>query len=402
MLMGKVLAIGLIIILLGDSSALAAGPASEGDIRAAWSLYTQQKYGQSADAFEALIRSTAPASRLYYHAAAANKAAGRVPRAKQLCQYINANFANTPEAAYAAKLFPEDAPRNAGTASGGPPGLPAHLRGKSVDELMQTEEGRQALLSAVNKPGGNSAGSSTASASASRSSAASSSRPRDAVFTAEIIAAEGADGIIPFVRHPNGGFECSLAAMALLPKGREILADMIRCPSSQDIYVVHWPNSAGEYQITPQKMETYRMKDKALWATIIHGAVRETHIHSWEQGLSLLTGHTAEKVIANNTTQQALGQFIGDAIKKKYPIVCISSESPEPEVIEGYAGYTITDFEPSTGMVTMRNPSGSNSRRFRLETDPDHKKFEQLNSGYFKINISLFPQCIKEVARSPI
>lgn len=379
----------------------AAAPAAEAALKSAYALYTQQKYAQSADAFEALIRTSAPSPRLYYYAALANKAAGRIPRAQQLAQYVATNFGASAEAPYAEKLF---APVGSVPASAGSnvASLPAHLKGKSVDELMQTEEGRQALSNALSTPSAAATATPTKSSSGSRTSSSASSRPRDAAFTAEIIAAEGADGIIPYVKHPDAGFECSLAAMAMLPRGREILANMIRCPSSQDIYVVNWPNNAGEYQITPQKMETYRMKDKALWATIIHGAVRETHIHSWEQGLSLLTGHTAEKVIASNTTQQALAQFIGDAIKKQYPIVCISSDSPNPEVIEEFAGYTITGFDAASGMVTMRNPHGANSRRFRLETDPDHKKFEQLNDGYFKLNVSLFPTCIKEIAKSPI
>ncbi|MGH9550084.1 MAG: hypothetical protein ACRD3W_11945, partial [Terriglobales bacterium] len=54
-------------LIVGQSSmsALAAGTADETALRSAWALYTQQKYGASADAFEALIRTSAPSARLY-------------------------------------------------------------------------------------------------------------------------------------------------------------------------------------------------------------------------------------------------------------------------------------------------------------------------------------------------
>lgn len=381
---------------------IAAGPADEAAIRNAWTLYTQQKYVPSADAFETLIRASTPSSRLYYYAAAANKAAGRLPRAKQLCDYISANFSTSPEAAYVQKLFPADAPKQTAAA---PVGLPAHLKDKSVDELMQSEEGRQALLSAVSKTGSSpSTATKTAAPSSRTTYTPSKVSPKDTVFTADIIAIEGADGITQFVRHPDAGFECSLAAMALLSRGREILADMITCPSHQDIYIVRFPNTSGEHTITPAKMEKYMMKDKALWATLIHGAVRETNlVHSFEDGLSILTGNKAEKILANTTTQPAIASFISEAVSKQNPIVCLSSDSPpEPELVEAYHGFTITGYDAASGMVTLRNPKGNNSRRFRLETDPQHKKFQQLNGGSFNIHISLFPLYFKEVARSKI
>ncbi len=256
-------------------------------IRNAWTLYTQQKYAPSADAFEALIRTAIPGARLYYYAAAANKSAGRLARAKQLCQYITTNFATSPEASYVQKLFPEDSPK---TASASPlAGLPAHLKGKTVDELMQTEEGRQALKDAMNQ---NAAGSTpskvsaVASASGSRRTVpvakAGASIARGQVFTDDIIEIEGVDGITHFGTYSRCAFECSLAAMALLPHGRKMLAEMIKCPNpSQDIYAVRFPGNGGEYLVTPQKMEEYGIKDKALWATLIHCAEWMSNSQGW-------------------------------------------------------------------------------------------------------------------------
>jgi len=392
-------------LLLTQTIALAAAPADEAGIRNAYSLYLQKKYVPSADAYEALIRSSAPSSRLYYYAAAANKAAGRLPRAKQLCLYIATNFASSPEAVHAQKLFAEDIPSAAASSSSAPTGLPAHLKGKSIDELMQTEEGRQALKNAVGSTG--TAGGATPSPASPASSKATmiqpGSRPRDLVFTAGQIAGDGPDGITPYVRYPDAGLECSMAALALLPRGQELLASSIRRPGTDETYIVRFPNSARDYIITAASMEKYRMKDKALWASLIHSAVRESTAMSLETGLSLLTGTHAEKILANNTTEQAVSQFISEAIKRKHPVVCLSVESPpEPQLVERFAGYTITEFDAATGMITLRNPHGSNSRRFRLEDDPQHKRFEQLNDGYFKLHVTLFVKNFKEIARAPV
>lgn len=400
----------------------AAGVASEADIRSAWALYTQQKFAPSADAFENLVRSSSPNSRLYYYAAAANKAAGRTPRAKQLSQYVLTNFGASAEAAHVVKLFPELSPSQPAAASS-PSGLPNHLKGKSIDELMKTEEGRNALKAALVSggsqstsggaaTGGAAAARSVASGGAGRSSVSNSSsdksstssitRPRDAAFTAEIIGAEGAEGITHFGSSFDS-FECALAAMTFLPRGREILASMIRCPSSQDIYMVRFPGTGHEYQITPQKMEQYQMKDKALWATLLHCAYAESPAQGIEQNLTLLTGHPSEKLLATNITEQGLVQFLSDAVKKQHPIICISDDKGSGEsLVEYYQGYTITGFDSNTGMITLRNPHGANSRRFRMKTDAQHKKFEQLNDGYLKMHVSLFPLYFKEVAKSPI
>lgn len=389
----------LLLVIQSCSYAVAAGTADEAAIRNAYSLYVQKKFVPAADAFEVLVRTSTPSSRLYYYAAAANKAAGRIQRAQQLCQYITTNFSSSQEAVHAQQLF-QSAPTAVASAS---PvnGLPSHLKGKSIDELMETEEGRMALKTAMASVPAS--GARTSGVSKTTTSVSKTPRPRDAAFTAEIIAAEGANGIIPFIKRPDAGLECSMAAMALLPRGREILADMIRCPSSQDIYIVRFPNSSTDYQITPEKIESYHMKDKALWATLIHAAARENPAYNLEQGLSMMTGHAAEKIFANSISEPALALFIGDAIRNQHPIVCLSTDKvPKPELVEEFAGYTITGFDSASGMVTLRNPHAGNSRRFRLEEDPHRKKFDQMNDGYFKMHISLFPKYFKEVARSPI
>ena len=123
-----------------------------------------------------------------------------------------------------------------------------------------------------------------------------------------------------------------------------------------------------------------------------------------DDGLTCLTGKKAEKIFSANTTEQALIAFVGDAVKLQHPIVCLSADDfgTAPELAETEHAYTITDFDLATKMITLKNPHGDNSRRFRLTTDPEHQKFEQLNNGMFKMHVSLFPRYFSQVARSSI
>src|SRR5271170_744201 len=104
----------------------------------AWTLYSQHKFSAAADAFEAMIRTSPPNARLYYYAALADRECNRMTRAKQLCQYIIANFPGTTEASYSLKLYPATA-----TAATTADAVPDALKGKNVQELMKTEEGRK-------------------------------------------------------------------------------------------------------------------------------------------------------------------------------------------------------------------------------------------------------------------
>jgi hypothetical protein len=402
----KQLAIVSIVSLIVGQAGLAAaavGPMDETAVRTAWALYNQQKYVASADAFEVLIRTSTPNARLYYYAALANRNSNRIARAKQLCQYIIANFANSTEASYAQKLFPDAASQTAG-ASGG---LPPALKGKNLNDLLQTEEGRKLLKEALAKQGNSTAAPSIVASSVTPiKSKSGAQRQGDRAFAAEVIAKDGAGGIDQFGYSPNCWFECSMAALAMLPRGQALIAGMIRQLGSQDTYMVRFPGDGTEYTINKQKMDECGVRDKALWATLIHCAqvmkFRTNRVGSIEAGLGTMTGKTTEKLHARTTTEGVLSAFIGDAIKSGNPIVCQSADDfgSLPELVEADHAYTITDFDPSSGMLTLRNPHGSNSRRFRLHMDPQHQKFEQLNDGEFRMHISLFMRYFNLVARS--
>ncbi len=65
----------------------------------AMQYFDTKQYAEAADAFDAILRSSAP-SRTTYFAALSNQAAGRPARAKALFQFIVKNFPDTTEAKY--------------------------------------------------------------------------------------------------------------------------------------------------------------------------------------------------------------------------------------------------------------------------------------------------------------
>jgi len=402
---GTAAALSLFLLTQSQFAAIASGASDENALRAAWSLYNQKNYAASADAFEHLIATSTPNPRLYYYAAAANNGCNRLARARQLCDYITTKFPTSPEADYARKLvlLSVDAPKATANVADS---LPASLKGKSLDELMQTEEGRKALRDALHHPGGNS--SPAVAAAAPSVVHAGASKDSSQAISVDDIAKDGANGVSQFISRPNLCLETSMAAVAGVPRGQQLIASMIRTAGGPGVYAVRFPHDGTEYTITAEKMEQFGIKDKALWATLLHCALllrlHNNYHGTIEDGLTLLTGKNPEKVFAANTTVQSLADFIGDALKNQCAIVCESQEDLESltPLVEAERDYVIVGFEPATGMVTLKDPHGENSRRFRLKTDPEHKLFEQLNDGVSKMNLSLFPKYFKEVVRAPI
>jgi hypothetical protein len=88
-------------------------PALAIDAASALALYTNKQYAASADAFEQVFPTAKREARLYYFAALANTAAHRNARAKQLFDYIIANFPSSAEAGLAMAAITSVAPTSA-------------------------------------------------------------------------------------------------------------------------------------------------------------------------------------------------------------------------------------------------------------------------------------------------
>jgi hypothetical protein len=364
-------------------------------------LYNRQQYAASSDAFETLIRSTTPNARNFYYAALANFNCGRSARAKQLCQYIITNFSGTTEAAYARKIFP-DAAAPSTTASDA---LPDSLKGKNVQELMKTPEGRKAVEEALAKKEAAAAAAAKVSPMLAKSKAG---KPGDFVFGAADIARDGAGGIDQMY-YPNCWFESSMSALAMLPRGQKLMADMVRYGDKEGHYIVRFPGDGAEYKITEEILEQSGIHNKALWATLIEcGQVLKFPEDAGGQladGLGCLTGRRAETISPASASQQELTSFIEGAVKTQNPIICgsqfsYSGMSGVPPLVLPSHAYTIIGFDAASGLITIRNPHGLNSERFTLSNDEHHQKFEQLNDGVFKLHVTLFPHYFAQVARA--
>lgn len=391
------------VLLIGAQAMLAAsagGPVNETALRSAWALYNAQKYRESSDAFEALIAASTPNARLYYYAALANRACNRSARAKQLCQYISSTFPSSAEAAYAQKLYPGAAPQIA-SSGGGDSGEaePAALKGKSPEELLQTEEGRKYLATKMAKQA-------VASAVSPMKEKSKGGKQGERVFSAADIAKDGAGGIDQMF-YPNCWFESSMSSLAALPRGQRLMSEMVRFGPKEGSYIVRFPGDGNEYLITEEELEKKGVHDKALWATLIECAQTQKFPDDngapVSAGLAHLTGQKAEVLTPSEASDQEVSLFIDGAVKSQNPIVCGSNHyTPDglPNLVVTGHAYTIIGFEPANGLVKIRNPHGRNSHRFTLKNDPNHQKFEQLDDGVFKIHISLFKQYFNSVARA--
>jgi hypothetical protein len=394
---------------LSGPSAIGAGPADEAAMRNAWNLYNQQKYAAASDAFDALIRTASPNARLYYYAALANRAGNRMARAKQLTQYIITNFPSATEASYARNLF-SGAQASPSTESASV--VPASMKGKTAQELLQTEAGRKVIEECLARKEALLVAAAARGAEASRVSAmvarSKGGKNGERVFSASDIASDGAGGIDQMY-YPNCWFESSMSALAMLPRGQKLMADMIRHGDKEGNYVVRFPGDGVEYKITEETLEKTGIHDKALWATLIECAQTVKFPNDaggqLADGLGYLTGHRAETMNTASSSEGDLSSFIDSAVKTQNPIVCGSqfySLPDMPRLVVSAHAYTIVGFDMGSGMVKIRNPHGANSQRFSLNSDPNHHQFEQLDDGVFRMHISLFKQYFSQVAKANI
>lgn len=406
------------------TTASSSGSQTDIDIRKAYGLYTQKNYPASADAFEAILR-TAPASaKLYYLAVLANKASGRNNRAKQLTEYVVAHFPGTTECGYCKTLFP-------GVGAAPEPELPESVKAAlppALQAMLTTPEGRAAVREAMAKDPKNfetvrkaeKQGLITQKTIKAAQIAftpppvfgekTGKTRP----FTAADIARDGAAGIDQS-RFPNCWFEASMSALAELPRGQALMANMIRY-GEKGSYIVRFPGDGNEYSVTKEFLNDSEIHDKALWASIIECAQvqkfpdnagaegAQADQSRLEVGLQCITGCKAEVISPSTCSVHELSEFIGGAVSSKNPIVAgtywAGILGSLPALVVPQHAYTIIGFDAAKNMILIRNPHGANSQRFASTTDPGHLEFEQLDDGVFKMSIPLFQKYFHSIARS--
>lgn len=407
-------------------------PAVDGksaDLSSPWKLFEQQNYAQAADGFENLIRTQSPNARLYYYAAVANKQSQRTARAKQLFDYIVKYFPNTAEGKYAQQILSSAGQPAATSAATATPTseLPESVKNalpKEMQDLLATEEGKQAVkLSLMQQSETNLANIRKAEAHGILNKSnqipvvkvPKPAKRTEHPFTEEDVARLGAHGIDQS-QNPNCWFEASMAALAELPRGQRLIASMIRYGDKETDYVVRFPRDGVEYKISAHDLEESGMHDKAQWASILEcaqirkfpdnaGAQGEYNDQSrLEVGLGCITGCTAEVVLPKSCSVQELSTFIDGAVRSRNPIVAAtypdSMLGTLPDLVVGQHAFTVVGFDPAKALITIRNPHGQHAQRFSLGSDPQHREFEQLDDGVFKISLPLFQKYFHSVARS--
>ncbi|MBP9090672.1 hypothetical protein KBI23_06545 [bacterium] len=379
------------IIALIAASVVQAYPVRAEDAVGAWKLYGQKQYDASANAFEKVFKTAKPEARLYYYAGLANTAARRNARAKQLFDYVIANFAGTPEAELAKTASGCLTPTGTTTAGAKPDGTASSPANKAT---------------------------SSSSAVATLGSSAAASGPKTVrkkgafVFTPEDIAREGANGIDQ-TDAPNCWFECGMSALAQLPKGQRMLARMITYGDG-DSYVVRFPGDGKEYKITKADLEEEGVKCTALWASLLDYAQRKKfpnnagaegtdgNMSRLHVGLSCITGCRTDVIHPGHSNNQELASFIYSAVSSGNPITAGTANRIGRRTVPVFEchAYTITGFDPARNMITIRNPHGHKSHQFTFDEDPRHLQFEPLEDGVFKMHMDLFRESYGSLCRS--
>ncbi|MDX2105595.1 MAG: C2 family cysteine protease [Candidatus Melainabacteria bacterium] len=386
----KKIILSLALLLLNSSTnPVVAAPTAA----SAWAQYNEKKYVESADSFESVLRTSPPSVSLCYQAALANFAANRRGRARQLCQYIVQNFGTTREAHFAKRLFPELAAVAKTDAKTGDKtkvadAQKADTKPKSTSKSQDDdddEEGAETPKFSIEK----------------------GARRGSLAFTPQQIAADGASGIDQAF-NPNCWFEASMAALAALPKGQRLLASMIKI-GDENTYIVRFPGDGQEYKITENDLNVVGVSDKSLWAALIECAqVKKFPDNDGSRDISIgmgcITGCKAQSIDPEHSSLQELSSFIAGAVSSKNPIICATEAGYKtasmPDLVVNSHAYTIIGFDAASGMITMRNPHGKHSRKYTLAEDPNHRKFEWVGKGVFKMHISLFQKYFDEVCRS--
>lgn len=383
----------LLTVIHGSSSCvLAAGPAVSSNgptarsgavtvtAARALALYNSKQFVAASDAFEQVIKASAPEPRLYYYAALANRGALREPRARQLYQYICQYFAQSPECTLAKMSLGKDPLAVTNGIDAGSDVAPSLNVSTSLSSPVVSKVRRVGAFA----------------------------------FTPEEIAKEGANGIDQS-GFENCWFEASMSALAQLPRGQRLIASMIKYGEGKS-YVIRFPGDGKEYVCSNSDLKAEGLANTAKWASLLEYAQTQKFPNNkgaegsggdqsrLEVGMACITGRPAEIITPRNTSITELASFIGGAVRSQNPIICSTYDEKSiaslPELVFDSHAYTIIGFEPSVNMVVIRNPHGHGSQVFSHPSDPRHLEFEWVGDGVFKMNLALFQKYFHSVARS--
>jgi hypothetical protein len=219
-------------------------------------------------------------------------------------------------------------------------------------------------------------------------------------FTAQIVAQIGPAGITQR-RYPNCWFEASLAAVAATPDGQQTIASMIS-QNSPGNYIVVFPDSPQQFEVTSIDLAQFKIHDQAEWASIIECAEVKRYPDNVaeddprfnrpkiKKGLEMLTGENVQFTRPDECSEQQLQEIIEKSLDAGAPVV-VATKSPAedgglPTMLTPNHAYSIIAFDRGSGLVTARNPMGTNSA-FAKGTNPASTEFHYLDGGFVQMNL---------------
>jgi hypothetical protein len=234
-------------------------------------------------------------------------------------------------------------------------------------------------------------------------------------FTAQAIAKTGAAGIQQ-TNYPNCWFEASLAAVAEVPRGQRVIAEMIT-QVSPDTYVVAFPIDRQPIYVSTQEIANHNLRDRASWAAILDCAAMKKFPDNdaadgpqfnrpkIKKGLELMTGESIQFVRPDTCSDEQLAAVIEQSVVAKQPIV-MASKSPQEnghiiQVVTPNHAYTIMAYDSRTKIVTLRNPYGSATPSWAPDADPNEVSsslVRELGQGLVQMNLGTIKYYFRYIA----
>jgi hypothetical protein len=228
--------------------------------------------------------------------------------------------------------------------------------------------------------------------------------------------------------HGDCWLEAALAALARIPEGQQLLANMITQDSSSS-YFVSFPGVRRSMHINVNEITQEKTRDMAPWACIIEAAA----IKGWPNlvtegkqqfspysrrptlimGLRVLTGNRVQCVRLSQCSPPMIGKLIDNALARHMPITAatypMARQGRIPQVVVPSHVYTIIAYDPSNRIITLRNPWGKNSTPKNKERLPDLPEVGQeaagvydMGGGLVKMSLPTFRQHYRYLAWAAI
>jgi YD repeat-containing protein len=213
-------------------------------------------------------------------------------------------------------------------------------------------------------------------------------------------------------------FVAPVAGMANTPEGKQQIKDMIE-DNGDGTYRVTFPGDP-DHPVTvdePTQAELARGSKPGkdgIWVAVLEKAYgkyqskhsEEEHEYSIDHisnggsnktSLQLLTGKEVDQDFLSDTTKETTHEKLTAAIHEKRPVTAGTREEwgQERGWSDGYSdgagvpmhhAYTVTDYNPETRMVTLRNPWKEGDPKFRARKldDPDDGTFQMSLDDFHK------------------